>query len=360
MTEAIEHLHSTTEASAQEPLITVRHLTKKFTLRGPRPKASAKDEQGKASDQAQERQSPRNELVAVNNISFDVYPGETLGLVGESGSGKSTTAALILRLLEATSGEVYFEGQNLLELPPQEMRRRRRDMQMVFQDPFSSLNPRMRVGEIIEEPLRTHRTLPTRRGRRDRVLDLMDTVGLSPDFVDRFPHEFSGGQRQRIGIARALALNPKLIVCDEAVSALDVSIQAQVLNLLKKLQAEFNLTYIFIGHGLPAVHHISDRIAVMYLGKIVEITTRDSLFDDPKHPYTKALLDSSPVSSPELRGSQDELLEGEVPSLDITPRGCPFNTRCLYVQDRCRSEEPPLRSLSDTAQAACHFPLNHN
>ncbi|MGN7397775.1 ABC transporter ATP-binding protein [Peribacillus frigoritolerans] len=300
-------------------------------------------------------------LKAVDGVDFKVYKGETFGIVGESGCGKSTTGNAILRLLEATEGEILFEGQDLRKLTPEKMREKRKDIQMVFQDPFSSLNPRLRISEIISEPLRSHNIF---RGKgkqelKKRVLELMEIVGLSASYANRFPHEFSGGQRQRIGIARALALQPKLIVCDEAVSALDVSIQSQILNLLSKLQKEFKLTYIFIGHGLPAVKHISDRIAVMYLGKIVEVANKDQLFKNPSHPYTKGLLSSIPIPDPTLRSEKKQvIINGDIPSPTNPPKGCNFNTRCLYVVDACKQSDPPLREVGANGQfVACHFPI---
>lgn len=297
-------------------------------------------------------------LRAVDNVSFSVYRGETFGIVGESGCGKSTTGNAILRLIEASEGEILFDGTDLRKLTPEQMRLKRRDIQMIFQDPFSSLNPRMRIGEIIAEPLVAHQIAEGADLKR-RVADLMQIVGLNPSFVSRYPHEFSGGQRQRIGIARALALRPKLIVCDEAVSALDVSIQAQVLNLLADLQRDFNLTYIFIGHGLPAVKYISDRIAVMYLGKVVEIADKEELFRRPRHPYTAGLLASVPIADPSMReGRRWIVLEGDLPSPTNPPTGCKFHTRCPMATDRCKTEEPALTdTAADGHLAACHYPL---
>ncbi|TLS54040.1 ATP-binding cassette domain-containing protein [Paenibacillus antri] len=297
-------------------------------------------------------------LKAVDGVSFAVNRGETFGIVGESGCGKSTTGNAILRLLEASEGEIRFEGQDVRTLSSEQMREKRKDIQMIFQDPFSSLNPRMRVEELIAEPLRAHKVLDGER-LRDRVFELMETVGLSPSFAQRYPHEFSGGQRQRIGIARALALRPKLIVCDEAVSALDVSIQSQILNLLVRLQKEFNLTYIFIGHGLPAVKYVSDRIAVMYLGKIVEIAGKEQLFRQPKHPYTEGLLSSVPISDPSQRiGGRKAILQGDMPSPTAPPPGCRFHTRCPYAVERCSLEEPPLKEVEGEGRfVACHEPL---
>ena len=296
-----------------------------------------------------------NYIKAVDDISFTVYAGETLSIVGESGCGKSTTGRAILRLDEPTGGEVLFEGENVLTLNKRQLRKKRKDMQIIFQDPFASLNPRHTVGRILEEALSIQKVVPQSE-RSARVKELMEVVGLSSHLIDRYPHEFSGGQRQRIGIARALSINPKLIVCDEAVSALDVSIQAQILNLLKKLQREFQLTYLFIAHDLGVVRHISDRIMVMYLGKIVEIADKTSLFDNPRHPYTKALLSAIPVADP-LQVKERIVLEGDVPSAINPPSGCRFHTRCPFATDICQREVPELRhvdGMSANHRAACH------
>ncbi|MCM3590047.1 dipeptide ABC transporter ATP-binding protein [Brevibacillus borstelensis] len=292
---------------------------------------------------------------AVDGVDFTVYRGETLGIVGESGCGKSTTGQMILQLLEPTEGEIWFEGKNLSTLGKAEVRTLRQHLQMIFQDPYSSLNPRMRVEEIVAEPLRVH---GTHKGSelKEKVVELLRLVGLDAHHMSRHPHEFSGGQRQRIGIARALALNPSLIVCDEPVSALDVSIQSQVLNLLKKLQKELKLTYIFIAHGLPAVKHISDRIAVMYLGKIVELAERDELFANPRHPYTEALLSAVPIPDPTQR-KERIVLQGDLPNPANPPSGCHFHTRCPYVQDVCRQTAPTLTEGTAGHFVSCHFPL---
>ncbi|MGG4144203.1 dipeptide ABC transporter ATP-binding protein [Paenibacillus algorifonticola] len=298
-----------------------------------------------------------NEYVrAVDGLNFTINQGETLGIVGESGCGKSTTGEMVAQLLEPSSGEIWFEGRRLTGMNEQDIRQVRRELQIVFQDPYASLNPRMTVKDIVGEPLKIH-GLAKGRELQSEVVQLLETVGLGAHQLDRYPHEFSGGQRQRIGIARALALKPKLIVCDEPVSALDVSIQAQILNLLKSLQQQFSLTYIFIAHGLPSVKHISDRIAVMYLGRIVELADRDDLFARPKHPYTQALLSAVPVPDPTIR-KERIVLTGELPSAVNPPTGCAFHPRCPYVQPICKIEAPALEPSGSRHMAACHFPLN--
>ncbi len=290
---------------------------------------------------------------AVDDVSMTIRQGETVGLVGESGCGKTTFGRAILRLEEPTSGEVFFEGENILAYDYHQMRALRKKMQIIFQDPFSSLNPRKTVSHIIGEPLLIH-GVKNRLERDERVLELLNVVGLRKEHMRRYPHQFSGGQRQRIGVARALALNPKLIVCDEAVSALDVSIQAQVINLLKDLQEEFGLTYLFISHDLSVVEHVSDRVAVMYLGKIVELANSKELYQTPLHPYTQALLSASPIPDPEIKRDRI-ILRGDVPSPINPPKGCRFNTRCLYVQDICYQNEPELKEVKNDHVAACFF-----
>ncbi len=294
---------------------------------------------------------------AVDGVSFDLYRGETLGVVGESGCGKSTLSRTIMGLERATGGSIILLGDELVGLKERQLRKVRRNVQIIFQDPIASLDPRMTVGAIVGEPFDIHPDVAPKDDRRRRVQELLDLVGLNPEHINRYPHQFSGGQRQRIGIARALALRPQIIVCDEPVSALDVSVQAQVINLLERLQDELDLSYIFVAHDLSVVRHISDRVAVMYLGKIVEIGDEDQIYEHPTHPYTQALLSAVPVPDPELRGRRTEIvLEGDVPSPANPPSGCRFRTRCWKAQDICAAEEPPLKARTSSAHlSACHF-----
>nr|WP_309485121.1 oligopeptide/dipeptide ABC transporter ATP-binding protein [Alkalibacter rhizosphaerae] len=315
----------------QEPLISVRNLKKHFEV-------------GKGAV-----------LTAVDGISFDIYPGETFGLVGESGCGKSTAGRTIIRLYDATDGEVHFNGKNIFELSRHEMNEVRKDFQMIFQDPYASLNPRMTVEDIIAEPFQIHGIYKNKKEMRQKVIELLETVGLNDEHAMRFPHEFSGGQRQRIGIARALALNPKFIVCDEPISALDVSIQAQVVNILKDLQDKMGLTYMFIAHDLSMVRYISDRVGVMYLGHMMELAASEELYDNPLHPYTKALLSAIPIPEPEIqRNRQRIILEGDVPSPINPKEGCRFVDRCSYAIDKCRQVTPEFREVQENHFAACH------
>ncbi len=328
---------------SEQPLLEARHLSKSFRLGG--------------------RFSPggRQLLRAVDDVSLTVTRGETLGLVGESGCGKSTLGRCLLRLYDVTSGSVLFEGQDITKASPGALQGMRPRMQMVFQDPYASLNPRRRVGELIAEPLRVHPrpdgASHSRRDIRDRLHELMGLVGLSPDHLDRFPHEFSGGQRQRIGIARALALEPSLIVADESVSALDVSVQAQIVNLFMDLQDRLGITYVFIAHDLSVIRQVSRRTAVMYLGSVVETGPTETVFHNPAHPYTGALISAVPVSDVTAPKQERMILRGDVPSPFDPPSGCRFHTRCPKVQERCRTEAPQLRPMSGGQLAACHFPL---
>jgi len=316
-------------------LLKVENLRKAFKVSANRPGAA------------------KQSLKAVDGVSFEIKSGETLGLVGESGCGKSTTGKLLLRLIEPDSGTIQFDGRDVAGMSHRELTAIRRDMQMIFQDPYSSLNPRMRVGDIIGEPLVVH-SLAKGRAIKEQVLTLMQKVGLAPEHYDRYPHEFSGGQRQRIGIARTLAVQPRLIVADEPVSALDLSIQAQIVNLLKDLQEEFGLTYLFISHDLGIIEHVCDRVAVMYLGRIVEVATAEQLYQQPCHPYTEALLNAVPIPDPQ-RVREHQILSGEIPSPINPPTGCHFHPRCPYSQEICRKEYPVLTDHTEGHQSACHF-----
>ncbi len=316
------------------PLVQIKDLTKEFPIKG-----------GLFSRQVAS-------VKAVQGVSFEIKEGETLGLVGESGCGKSTLGRCIIRLIEPTSGSVHFEGKDITDLEGEELRALRRKMQIIFQDPYASLNPRMTVGSIIAEPLIIHRLFDSKKDRTDRVKQLLETVGLRPEHINRYPHEFSGGQRQRIGIARALAVDPKFIVCDEPVSALDVSIQAQVINLLMDLQQKFGLTYLFIAHDLKVVEHISTRVAVMYLGKVVELAAADELYLHPQHPYTRALMSAIPVPDPRRR-DQRIILHGDVPSPINPPQGCHFHPRCPDMIEECKATCPSLRVTRPAHDTAC-------
>jgi peptide/nickel transport system ATP-binding protein len=320
---------------AETPLLEVKHLKKHFPIKG-----------GVFSKTI-------GYVYAVDDINFTLEKGETLGLVGESGCGKSTTGRTILRLIEPTDGMISFEGQDITHLDKSAMRALRREMQIIFQDPYASLNPRMTVGSIIGEPLEIHK-IAKGSEKEERVASLLQKVGLRAEDMRKYPHEFSGGQRQRIGIARALALNPKLIVCDEPVSALDVSIQAQVINLLEDLQAEFGLSYLFIAHNLNVVEHISNRVAVMYLGQIVELASDEELYKNPQHPYTEALLSAVPIPDPTVKKKRI-ILEGDVPSPINPPKGCHFHTRCMYKDKICEEVEPEFKDIGGGHWVACHF-----
>jgi len=323
-------------AAVTDTLLSVRGLKKHFPIRG-----------GILSRVV-------DRVHAVDGVSFDIAPGETLGLVGESGCGKSTTGRCILRLIEPSEGAIHFQGRDVTKMDNEALRALRRDMQIIFQDPFASLNPRHTVGGIIGEALIIHALVKGRRAMEERVVELLETVGLQPEHMRRFPHEFSGGQRQRIGIARALAVEPKLIVCDEPVSALDVSIQAQVINLLEDLQEKFGLTYLFIAHDLSVVEHISDRVAVMYLGRVVEVATAEELYANPLHPYTEALLSAVPIPDPKIKRKRI-VLQGDVPNPIRPPSGCHFHTRCPIAEPQCSQEIPLLKSAGGGHQVACHL-----
>lgn len=324
--------------SGQPPVLEVENLVKHFPVKKRHP-----------------FQKTRSYVHAVNGVTFQIYPAETLGIVGESGCGKSTTARTIIRLEEATSGKILFMGQDISKLEGEELRKIRKDIQMIFQDPYASLNPRMKVGEVLAEPLLEHGICKEKKEIEERVLEMMDMVKLERSFVNRYPHEFSGGQRQRIGIARALMLKPRLIICDEPISALDVSVQAQVVNLLEDLQKTMGIAYLFVAHDLSMIKHISDRVAVMYAGEIVEIGRRDDIYENPAHPYAQALLSVVPIPDPKVeRRRKKILLKGEVPSIINPPAGCSFCSRCQFASKRCETEKPVLREVSKGHLAACH------
>jgi oligopeptide transport system ATP-binding protein len=335
-------LHDAPQTAGDDELLKIRDLEVHFNLGG-----------GTVFDKIVGGSPVRRVVKAVDGVSIDIHKGETLGLVGESGCGKSTFGRAILRLTKPTGGQVFFRGQDLAHLSEGRMRRMRRHLQMIFQDPYASLNPRMTVGQIIGEPIDTFR-LSNGRDRDKRVQDLMETVGLSPRFIKRYPHEFSGGQRQRIGIARALAVNPDFIVADEPISALDVSIQAQIMNLMERLQREMDLTYLFISHDLRAIQHVSDRVVVMYLGKFVEIADAKTIYHEPLMPYTKALISAVPVPDPEAEAARERIvLEGDVPSPINPPVGCRFHTRCPFAIEACKEVVPPLVEIRPKHFAAC-------
>ena len=324
-------------AETRTPLLSVQHLCKEFPV-----------ESGVFG-----KRFSKKSVHAVNDVSFDIYPGETFGLVGESGCGKSTTGRCIMHLTRPTSGTVLFGGKDVSKMSKKELKEMRRNMQFIFQDPYASLNPRMTIGEIVSEPLIIHNVMPDAKEREEYVRGLLDVVGLNPEHINRYPHEFSGGQRQRIGIARAIALQPDLIVCDEPVSALDVSVQSQVLNLLKDLQKQYGLTYLFIGHDLSVINFIADRVCVMFLGHVCEVATKEELYSRPMHPYTAFLMDALPQADPPRRNQHRRVLMGEVPSPVNLPSGCCFHTRCPYATERCRTEVPELREC-DGRMVACH------
>jgi oligopeptide transport system ATP-binding protein len=337
MTEVKTEVNAAANAVVKaQPLLKVKDLVKHFPIKGGLLNRTI------------------DKVHAVDGVSFELAAGETLGVVGESGCGKSTTGRCILRLIEPTSGEVWFEGKNVIAANKDQLRALARDMQIIFQDPYASLNPRMTVANIIGEALTIHKLTSNAREYEDRIVQLLETVGLSADHLRRYPHEFSGGQRQRIGIARALAVSPKMIVCDEAVSALDVSIQAQVINLLEDLRSQFNLTYIFIAHDLSVVEHISHRVAVMYLGRIVEIAPARDLYTNPLHPYTEALLSAVPIPDPTVKRVRIPL-QGDVPSPIHPPSGCHFHTRCPIAQAQCKVDKPQLKQSTDGHWVACHL-----